>query len=214
MLRTQQGRYILYVQSTFVQLQSYDFASTSGASQSASKSCASQLKCSADHSLLYGTYSTYQSGVKLLPQASTFSFTALCRLDDGTLSLPLSSTVSSTKHYSPSTVTTIAINMSSSSVRQPRGYTQDYIARIRYSNALPAPSMPPKLVDIPNPGLSQYLHPNFTARIVREQPINIEADAELGMPLDLVGLPGIFDGDESGMNPRLVDALCSCVLDS
>ncbi len=27
--------------------------------------------------------------------------------------------------------------------------------------------------------------------------MNIEADAELGMPLDLVGMPGIFDGDES-----------------
>jgi RNA polymerase II-associated factor 1 len=29
--------------------------------------------------------------------------------------------------------------------------------------------------------------------------VNIEADAELGMPIDLVGIPGVFDGDESGM---------------
>lgn len=28
--------------------------------------------------------------------------------------------------------------------------------------------------------------------------MNIEADAELGMPIDLVGLPGVFEGDESG----------------
>ena len=28
--------------------------------------------------------------------------------------------------------------------------------------------------------------------------MNIEADAELGMPIDLVGIPGVFDGDESG----------------
>ncbi len=42
------------------------------------------------------------------------------------------------------------------------------------------------------------MNPSFTARIAREQPLNIEADAELGMPLDLVGMPGIFDGDESG----------------
>ena len=28
--------------------------------------------------------------------------------------------------------------------------------------------------------------------------MNIEADAELGMPLDLVGMPGVFEGDESG----------------
>ena len=74
--------------------------------------------------------------------------------------------------------------------------------------------MPPKLVDVPNPGLRQYLHPNFTARIAREQSINIDADAELGMPLNLVGLPGIFNGDESGMDLRLVDALCSCALNS
>jgi RNA polymerase II-associated factor 1 len=28
--------------------------------------------------------------------------------------------------------------------------------------------------------------------------LNIEADAELGMPIDLVGIPGVFDGDERG----------------
>ena len=35
--------------------------------------------------------------------------------------------------------------------------------------------------------------------MARQQPLNIEADAELGMPIDLVGMPGIFDGDESCM---------------
>ena len=76
---------------------------------------------------------------------------------------------------------------------------QDYIARIRYSNALPPPPNPPKLLDIPNTGLAsgQYTTPGFAGRLAREQPLNIEADAELGMPLDLVGMPGIFDGDES-----------------
>jgi RNA polymerase II-associated factor 1 len=76
---------------------------------------------------------------------------------------------------------------------------QDFIARIRYSNALPPPAIPPKLLDIPNTGLSsgQYTTPSFASRMVREQPLNIEADAELGMALDLVGMPGIFDGDES-----------------
>ena len=76
---------------------------------------------------------------------------------------------------------------------------QDYIARIRYSNALPPPPNPLKLLDIPNTGLSsgQYTTPGFASRLARDQPLNIEADAELGMPLDLVGMPGIFDGDES-----------------
>ncbi|KAK0711529.1 RNA polymerase II-associated, partial [Lasiosphaeris hirsuta] len=78
---------------------------------------------------------------------------------------------------------------------------QDYIARIRYSNALPPPPNPPKLLDIPNTGLAsgQYTTPAFSSRLAREQPLNIEADAELGMPLDLVGMPGVFDGDESSI---------------
>ncbi|CVL10222.1 hypothetical protein FPRO06_02422 [Fusarium proliferatum] len=75
---------------------------------------------------------------------------------------------------------------------------QDFIARIRFSNALPPPPHPPKLLDIPNTGLAsgQYTTPGFASRLAREQPLNIEADAELGMPLDLVGMPGVFDGDE------------------
>lgn len=87
---------------------------------------------------------------------------------------------------------------------QPRGgqrvYHQDYIARIRYSNTLPPPPFPPKLLNIPDTGLSsgQYTSAAYSSRLAREQALNIEADAELGMPLDLVGMPGIFDGDESG----------------
>ncbi|KAH8794816.1 Paf1-domain-containing protein [Hyaloscypha finlandica] len=82
---------------------------------------------------------------------------------------------------------------------------QDYIARIRYSNALPPPPNPPKLLDIPNTGLAsgQYTTPGFASRLARDQPLNIEADAELGMPLDLVGMPGIFDGDESSIQAPL-----------
>ncbi|KAK0389323.1 hypothetical protein NLU13_2898 [Sarocladium strictum] len=80
---------------------------------------------------------------------------------------------------------------------------QDFIARIRFSNALPPPPVPPKLLDIPNTGLSsgQYTNPGFASRLAREQPLNIEVDAELGMPLDLVGMPGVFDGDESSIQP-------------
>ncbi|KAF2761063.1 Paf1-domain-containing protein [Pseudovirgaria hyperparasitica] len=89
--------------------------------------------------------------------------------------------------------------MASSSARPERVYHQDYIARVRYSNALPPPPNPPKLLDIPNTGLSsgQYTSAAYASRLAREQPLNIEADAELGMPIDLVGLPGVFDGDET-----------------
>ncbi|KAK5152103.1 hypothetical protein LTR04_006483 [Oleoguttula sp. CCFEE 6159] len=91
--------------------------------------------------------------------------------------------------------------MATSGARPERVYHQDYIARIRYSNALPPPPNPPKLLDIPNTGLAsgQYTSAGFAARLAREQPLNIEADAELGMPIDLIGLPGIFDGDESAL---------------
>lgn len=90
---------------------------------------------------------------------------------------------------------------SSSRSGENRPIHQDFIARIRYSNALPPPPIPPKLLDIPNTGLAsgQYTAPGFASRLAREQPLNIEADAELGMPLDLVGMPGIFDGDESSI---------------
>ncbi|KAF3021926.1 hypothetical protein E8E14_007630 [Neopestalotiopsis sp. 37M] len=90
---------------------------------------------------------------------------------------------------------------SSSRSGENRPIHQDFIARIRYSNALPPPPIPPKLLDIPNTGLAsgQYTAPGFASRLAREQPLNVEADAELGMPLDLVGMPGIFDGDESSI---------------
>jgi hypothetical protein len=82
----------------------------------------------------------------------------------------------------------------------PRSYHQDYIAKVRYSNQLPPPPDPPKLLDIPGTGLAggQYTSAGYASRLAREQPLNIEADAELGMPIDLVGIPGVFDGDERG----------------
>jgi RNA polymerase II-associated factor 1 len=82
---------------------------------------------------------------------------------------------------------------------QPRAQ-QDYIARIRYTNALPPPPFAPKLLEIANSGLSsgQYTQASFASRLARDQPLNIEADAELGMKIDLVGLPGVFDGNEKG----------------
>lgn len=79
-----------------------------------------------------------------------------------------------------------------------RSYPQDYIVRIRYQNTLPPPPNPPKLLDIPNPAVANYTGTGFASRLAREQPLNIEVDSELGMPLDLVHVPGVFDRDESG----------------
>ncbi|WPH02931.1 Hypothetical protein R9X50_00580100 [Acrodontium crateriforme] len=92
----------------------------------------------------------------------------------------------------------------SSSKGPARPVHQDYIARIRYSNALPPPPNPPKLLEIPGTGLAggQYTSAGYAARLAREQPLNIEADAELGMPIDLVGISGVFDGDDKAISVR------------
>ncbi|EWC46858.1 hypothetical protein DRE_03870 [Drechslerella stenobrocha 248] len=76
---------------------------------------------------------------------------------------------------------------------QERKYYQDFITRIRYQNHLPAPPQPPKLLEIPNNAAIEYTSANFASRLVREQPLNIEVDSELGMPLDLLPFgPEVF----------------------
>ncbi|KAA8904854.1 RNA polymerase II-associated [Sphaerosporella brunnea] len=94
--------------------------------------------------------------------------------------------------------------MSSSSSQRPpapRTYPQDYIARIRYNNSLPPPIGPPKLLDIPNTAFAQYTDTGFASALARSEPLNIEVDSELGMPLDLVHCPRVFEGDDSILRP-------------
>jgi len=95
-----------------------------------------------------------------------------------------------------------------------RSHHQDYIARIRFSNALPPPPFAPKLLDIQNTSLTsgQYTSISYSSRLAREQPLNIEADAELGMRIDLVGLPGVFDDDYSGKFDHFHSERCSFTL--
>ncbi|KAL8835537.1 MAG: hypothetical protein Q9170_003270 [Blastenia crenularia] len=94
--------------------------------------------------------------------------------------------------------------MATPASRPERAYHQDYICRIRYENNLPPPPGSVKLLDIPIDGLDYYASPGFASRLHRSQPINIEVDAELGMPIDLVGMPGVFDGDESSIQAPLI----------
>ncbi|KAL8729944.1 MAG: hypothetical protein Q9166_004389 [cf. Caloplaca sp. 2 TL-2023] len=94
--------------------------------------------------------------------------------------------------------------MAAATSRPDRAYHQDYICRIRYENNLPPPPGSVKLLNIPIDGLDYYASPGFASRLHRSQPINIEADAELGMPIDLVGMPGVFDGDESAIQAPLI----------
>lgn len=84
--------------------------------------------------------------------------------------------------------------------RRPEGgFKQDYISSTRYRNDLPPPPMPPKLLDIPHGGLAQYLTPGYASNLARREEPNIEVDAEGGMPIDMVGVPGYMFGDETGM---------------
>lgn len=78
------------------------------------------------------------------------------------------------------------------------GFHQDYIASLRYRNDLPPPHMPPKLLDIPHEGLNRFITPEFASNLARREEPNIDVDAEGGMPIDLVGLPGLHLGDEKG----------------
>lgn len=78
---------------------------------------------------------------------------------------------------------------------------------MRYRNDLPPPDMPPKFLDIPHEGLERLLTPGFASNLARREEPNIDVDAEGGMPIDLVGIPGLHLGDESGMPPES-PALC------
>ncbi|KAK9464724.1 RNA polymerase II-associated [Lipomyces arxii] len=78
---------------------------------------------------------------------------------------------------------------------------QDYIARIRYQNNLPPPQCPPKLVNIPF-DISALTSAGFLSTLVQQQPLNVDIDSELGMPLDMTAISGVFDkGDESKLYP-------------
>ncbi|KAL5336240.1 Paf1-domain-containing protein [Aspergillus crustosus] len=89
------------------------------------------------------------------------------------------------------------------------GFHQEYIASLRYRNDLPPPDMPPKFLDIPHEGLERFLTPGFASNLARREEPNIDVDAEGGMPIDLVGIPGLHLGDESAImapeNPDPID---------
>ncbi|KAH7922312.1 hypothetical protein BV22DRAFT_1070656 [Leucogyrophana mollusca] len=78
----------------------------------------------------------------------------------------------------------------------------DLLVRVRYSNPLPAPPCPPKLLSIPTNPL-RYAHPEFLNTIANDTPLPLIVDAECGMPLDLGKWECLWedDGDDSALNP-------------
>ncbi|KIJ59225.1 hypothetical protein HYDPIDRAFT_44133 [Hydnomerulius pinastri MD-312] len=78
----------------------------------------------------------------------------------------------------------------------------DLLVRVRYSNPLPPPPCPPKLIDIPtNP--MRYTRPEFLNAIANDTPLPMIVDAECGMPLDLGRWECLWDedADDSALNP-------------
>jgi Paf1 len=78
-------------------------------------------------------------------------------------------------------------------------FKQDLVVSIRYRNELPPPPMPPKFLNIDTGGIAQYLTTSYASSLARREEPNIDADAEGGMPIDMVGIPGYFLGDESAI---------------
>ncbi|KAF9479588.1 RNA polymerase II-associated protein [Pholiota conissans] len=78
----------------------------------------------------------------------------------------------------------------------------DLLVRVRYSNPLPAPPCPPKLLTIPtNP--MRYARPEFLNGLANDTPLPMIVDAECGMPLDLGKWECLWEenGDDSSLNP-------------
>lgn len=78
----------------------------------------------------------------------------------------------------------------------------DLLIRVRYTNPLPAPPCPPKLLDVPtNP--MRYARPEFLDDLANDTPLPMIVDAELGMPLDLGRYECLWEenGNDSELNP-------------
>ncbi|EPQ56608.1 RNA polymerase II-associated protein [Gloeophyllum trabeum ATCC 11539] len=78
----------------------------------------------------------------------------------------------------------------------------DLLVRVRYSNPLPAPPCPPKLLQIStNP--MRYTKPEFINAVADYTPLPMIVDAECGMPLDLAKFACLWEEgvDDSELNP-------------
>ncbi|KJA28196.1 hypothetical protein HYPSUDRAFT_34577 [Hypholoma sublateritium FD-334 SS-4] len=78
----------------------------------------------------------------------------------------------------------------------------DLLVRVRYSNPLPAPPCPPKLLKIKTEPL-RYARPEFLNGLANETPLPMIVDAECGMPLDLGKWECLWEdnGDDLSLNP-------------
>ncbi|KAF8317776.1 RNA polymerase II-associated [Cantharellus anzutake] len=71
----------------------------------------------------------------------------------------------------------------------------DLLVRVRYSNPLPPPPFPPKLINVPTHP-SRYARFDYTSKLADETPFPMIVDAELGMPIDLSKFDELWDFDD------------------
>ncbi|KAH8103869.1 RNA polymerase II-associated [Cristinia sonorae] len=78
----------------------------------------------------------------------------------------------------------------------------DLLIKVRYSNPLPAPPCPPKLLNIPTDPM-RYARPEFLNDLANDTPLPMIVDAECGMPLDLGKWGCLWEegGDDPALNP-------------
>lgn len=74
----------------------------------------------------------------------------------------------------------------------------DLLVRVRYTNPLPPPPYPPKLLNIPTDP-KRYARVEFTQPLSNEAPLPMVVDADCGMPLDLSHFDSLWDGSQDNM---------------
>ncbi|KAL3235278.1 RNA polymerase II-associated protein 1 [Nakaseomyces bracarensis] len=76
---------------------------------------------------------------------------------------------------------------------------QDYIAKIKYQNNLPAPLLPPKLMEVPERPEENVDSPQLIDSLYTKTNVTplIKIDNDLGMPLDLMKIPGLLNRQDT-----------------
>lgn len=76
---------------------------------------------------------------------------------------------------------------------------QEYIAKVRYFNNLPAPFVPPKLLNYPVNPDEQADAPQLVTSLYNKTNVTplINLDKDLGMPLDLMTIPGLLNKNDT-----------------
>ena len=76
---------------------------------------------------------------------------------------------------------------------------QEYIARIKYSNELPAPIIPPKLLKYPINKGEEVDSPQLITSLYTKTNVTplINIDNDLSMPMDLMQLPGLLNKNDT-----------------